>query len=154
MQEQSNDRNINDGIIKFQKEKRKKTKALIEDAITTLDDIGKKVTVAKLVELTGLHRTTFYKEDIRPLWDKKYKSRRVEVSKFKTNKEQEKLLEEMIKEKERLHEKYLKSLEKKEELEEKNKDLKKKLDEEKKKNEILRGQILKLQSDNNILRNS
>lgn len=154
MQEQSNDKKINDGIIKFQAQKRKETKELIDNAITTLNDIGKKVTVAKLVEITGLHRTTFYKEEIRPLWDDKYKSRKVEVSKLKTNKELEKLIEEMIKEKERIHEKYLKSLEKKEELEEKNKKLKEKLDEEKNKNEILRGQILNLQSENNILKNS
>lgn len=154
MQEQSNNNKINDGIKKFQEEKRKETKELIENAITTLNDIGKKVTVAKLVELTGLHRTTFYKEDIRPLWDEKYKTRKVEVSKIKDSKELEKLLEEIIKEKERIHKKYLKSLEKKEELEEKNKNIQIKLDEEKKKNEILRGQILKLQSENSILRNS
>ena len=153
MQEQS--KNINNGIIKFQKEKREETKKIIEDAITTLNDLGKKVTVAKLVEITGLSRSTFYKEGIRELWDKKYKSRKIKIkNKIKDNKEIEKLLEEITKEKENIYNKYLKALERKEEIEIRNKNLQEKFDEEKRKNEILRGQILNLQSENNILRNN
>lgn len=155
MQEQLENKKINDGIMKFQEEKRKETKERIDDAISILNDLGKKVTVAKLVEITGLSRATFYKDGIRQLWDKKYKTRKLEISnKLKDNKGLEKLLEEISKEKEQLYEKYIKALEKKEDLEERNKNLQEKFNEEKRKNEILRGQILKLQSENNIFRNS
>lgn len=154
MQEQSENRKINDGIKKYQEKKREQTIKLIDDAISTLNDLGKKVTVSKLVEMTGLHRTTFYKADIRELWDSKNTSKMIKSKDLRSNKEVEKLLEEIIKEKEGIHKKYLKALEKKEDLTEKNKNLQIKLDEEKKKNEILRGQILKLQSENNILRNN
>ena len=118
--------------MKFQEEKRKETKERIDDAISILNDLGKKVTVAKLVEITGLSRATFYKDGIRQLWDKKYKTRKLEISnKLKDNKGLEKLLEEISKEKEQLYEKYIKALEKKEDLEERNKNLQEKFNEEK-----------------------
>ena len=91
---------------------------------------------------------------IRQVWDKKKSSIVVKSRDFKSNKEIEKLLEEISEEKENIHRKYIKALEKKEELEEKNKNLQSKLDEEKRKSEILRGQVLRLQSEINILKNN
>lgn len=67
--------------------------------------------------MSGLYRTTFYKPEIRKIWDVKRKVKVVELN----QEELELNIEYLLIEKEKIYEKYLKSLGKKEELEEKNK---------------------------------
>lgn len=153
MQEQLRNSNINEGIKKYQDQKRNNTVMAIEEAINTLNDLGKKVTAAKLVELTGLHRTTLYKPNIREIWDENIKGKSVSIEpKNLTNKELINQLETLMRINEKLNDRYLKALGIKEELGEKNKQLHEDLKQEKRKNEILRGQILNLQLENNIFK--
>ena len=147
MQDQSKN-SINEGIKHYQYEKRASTIKAIEDAIEVLNSLDKKITVAKLVEMTGMHRTTFYKPEIRKIWDTKRKVKVIELSQEELDPD----LRHLLVEKEKINEKYLKSLGEREELIEKNKKLQQLLEEQKRKNEILRGQILTLQQENNILR--
>lgn len=155
MLEQS-DNKINDGIKEYQKKAREQTISSIKEAVQILNDLGKKVTVSRLVEMTGLHRTTFYKPEIRPIWDTKKSSNKLQLDSISRNNNIEdlkKIVAQLQNDNEKLHKKYLNILEQKEDLLDKNKKLNEKIDEVKHTNEILRGQILSLQNENKILKN-
>lgn len=94
-------RKLNDGCKEYQTETKQKTIVSVQNAIDRVKEEGAIVTIKKLMEITGLARSTFSKEHVDEVLKKnkvcKYQNKVV----IATEKNNSKLIEEFTKELER-----------------------------------------------------